>query len=323
MEGYMSFQERHNQHRYNHNRHNKQNRQNQEHQAAPQPEAPISRPVEVSLQSLLETGSHFGTNVSNWNPKMRPYIYGIRNNVYIINLEKTIEFWDAARQFVVETVSKGGDILFVGTKKQIKEILKEEASACGSHFVAERWLGGTLTNLPIIKNSIERLNKLEKFIATHDQAINKKEKLNLTREIDRLTDRLGGLRNMKRPPAAIFLTDPVKDHIAVEEARKMHIPIIALADTDSNPDYFSYPIPANDDGTSATILFIRAMADAVLEGKKELELRMKSEEVSELAEELSTQDSDRVEAEIDTSNPDGSTPQSTVRVDRKRSKPRN
>ena len=232
---------------------------------------PVERPVTVSLQTLLETGSHFGTDTASWNPKMTPYIYGIRNNVYVINLEKTLECWDTARDFISSTVEKGGDILFVGTKRQIKDVVTLEATGCNSYFVSDRWLGGTLTNLPVIRKTIDRLEKLEKLLASaevnNDSFLNKKEKLGISREIEKLTERLGGLRKMKKLPSAIFITDPVKDHLAVEEALKMHVPIIALMDTDSNPELVDYPIPANDDGTSALALFVRAVADAITEAK--------------------------------------------------------
>lgn len=232
----------------------------------------VERPVSVNLHTLLEAGSHFGTNTVTRHPKMSQYIYGIRNDVYIIDLEKTLDFWEKARDFLFETISNGGDILFVGTKRQVKEVLKLEANNCGAHFVNEKWLGGALTNLDVIRKTILRLDRLEKMLAKAELGdtiiITKKEKLDIEREVTKLTSRLGGLRSMKRLPSVIFVTDAVKDHIAIEEARKMRIPIIAISDTDSNPDLIDYPIPSNDDGTSALSLFVRAVADTVLEGKR-------------------------------------------------------
>jgi len=231
---------------------------------------PAQRPVSITLQTLLEAGAHFGTPTGNWNPKMKPYIYGIRNDVYILNLEKTIGMWDEAANFIVELTSRGQDILFVGTKDQTKSILKDEALASGAHFVNEKWLGGTLTNLKVIRASITHLESLEKRIDLAEKgeiSLSKKEILSLTKRTDKLVSRLGGLRNMKKLPAAVFVFDAVKEHNAVAEAMRAQIPVIALVDADANPEEIAFPIPANDDGTASVTLFIRAAADAVKEGK--------------------------------------------------------
>lgn len=256
----MSYQHTQN-NRQHHNRPQRERREPQE----------IERPVSVTLQTLLESGSHFGTNSESRNPNMIKFIYGMRNGVYIINLDKTLEMWDLARKAILDTISTGGDILFVGTKRQVKELVKVEASNCGAHYVTEKWLGGTLTNLEVIRKTITRIDKLENLLTKAEKGdtviLTKKEKLDLLREVDKLNARLGGLRDMKKLPSLVFITDPVKDDIAVQEARRMNIPIIAISDTDSDPDLISFPIPANDDGASALALFVRAVSDAVLEGK--------------------------------------------------------
>jgi small subunit ribosomal protein S2 len=232
----------------------------------------MSYPVEVSIRSLLEVGAHFGHQTQKWNPKMLPHIYCAKNGIHILNLDGTLKLWDNARKFIVDTVSRGGTLLFVGTKLQARDIVQEEAARSGSFYVTTRWLGGTLSNFQTIKNSIERMRKLEELLAQSEVEgskvkLTKKEKLEITREVGKLEQSLGGIRNMKRPPDIIFVIDVLKETIAVQEARRLRIPVVALTDTNADPDRIEYPIPCNDDATRAIRLFAAAVGDAVIEGR--------------------------------------------------------
>lgn len=232
----------------------------------------LSYPVEVSIRSLLEVGAHFGHQTQKWNPKMLPHIYCAKNGIHILNLDGTLKLWDRARKFIVDTVSRGGTLLFVGTKLQARDIVQEEAARSGGFYVTTRWLGGTLSNFQTIKNSIDRMRKLEELLAQSEVEgskvkLTKKEKLEITREVGKLEQSLGGIRNMKRPPDVIFVIDVLKETIAVQEARRLRIPVVALTDTNADPDRIEYPIPSNDDATRAIRLFAAAVGDAVIEGR--------------------------------------------------------
>lgn len=232
----------------------------------------------ISMKLLLEAGVHFGHQTNKWNPKMKPYIFGARNNIYIIDLQQTVGLFQAAYNFVIDTVSQGKEVLFVGTKKQSQEAIKEEAMRCGMPYVNQRWLGGMLTNFITIKKSIDRLNTLTNMFA--DDSINafpKKEITKMQKEKEKLENVLGGIRNMKSAPAAVFIVDPSREHITVNEAKKLRIPIAAIVDTNCNPDNIDYVIPGNDDAIRAIKLFTSKFADAVLEGKKRFEERMTAE----------------------------------------------
>ncbi len=221
----------------------------------------------VSIQDLLIAGSHFGHLTRRWNPKMKRYIFMERNGIYIIDLKKTLESLQAAFQAVVDTVRAGDQILFVGTKKQAKDIVKTEAERCNAFFINERWLGGTLTNFTTIKKSVKRLKNIEKMATdgTYDKLL-KKEILKHEREREKLDLVLGGIRDMNKLPGAMFIVDSKKESIAVKEAVKLNIPIIAMIDTNCDPDWIDYPIPANDDAFKSINLITHAIADAVLEG---------------------------------------------------------
>ncbi|GIW40394.1 MAG: 30S ribosomal protein S2 [Candidatus Binatia bacterium] len=234
--------------------------------------------AEITMKQLLEAGVHFGHQTSRWNPKMKPYIFGARNGIYIIDLQQTVKLFEEAARFVRELVAEGGTILFVGTKKQAQDAIKEEAERCGMFYVNNRWMGGTLTNYQTIRQSIERLKKLEEILADPalTEGLTKKERLGLTRERDRLLASLGGIKNMRRLPDALFVVDPVKEEIAVREANKLGIPVVAIVDTNCDPDVVDYKIPGNDDAIRAIRLFASAIADAVLEGKQIYEERMKA-----------------------------------------------
>jgi len=236
----------------------------------------------VTMKELLEAGVHFGHETKRWDPKMKPYIFGARNGIYIIDLQKTVQLFKEAYQFIREVVSRGEYILFVGTKKQAQETIFEQANRCGMFYVNHRWLGGMLTNFQTIKRSIDRLNKLEAM--KNEEIYNllpKKEVLELEKERARLEKSLGGIKNMNRLPGAIFVVDPKKEKIAVYEARKIGIPSIGIVDTNCDPDDVDYIVPGNDDAIRAIQLFASKVADAVLEGKQIYEKQLQMEGAKE------------------------------------------
>ncbi len=222
----------------------------------------------VSMKQLLEAGVHFGHQTRRWNPKMAPYIFTERNGIYIIDLQKTVKKVEECYNFLREVAAKGGQVLFVGTKKQAQGAIKEEAERCNMFYVNERWLGGMLTNFKTIQTRIKRLHDLEKMEEEGTFAVlPKKEVIVLRHEMAKLEKYLGGIKEMKKLPAALFVIDPRKEHNAVLEARKLHIPIVATVDTNCDPDEVDYLMPANDDAIRAVRLLTSKMADAVLEGK--------------------------------------------------------
>jgi small subunit ribosomal protein S2 len=232
----------------------------------------------ISMKLLLEAGVHFGHQTNKWNPKMKPYIFGARNNIYIIDLQQTVGLFQTAYNFVIDTASQGKEILFVGTKKQSQEAIKEEAMRCGMPYVNQRWLGGMLTNFITIKKSIDRLNTLTAMFNDDSiKAFPKKEITKLQKEKEKLENVLGGIRNMKSQPAVVFIVDPSREHITVNEAKKLRIPLVAIVDTNCDPDDIDYVIPGNDDAIRAIKLFTSKFADAVLEGKKRFEEKLTAE----------------------------------------------
>ena len=223
----------------------------------------------ITMKQLLEEGVHFGHPTRKWNPKMKKYIYVARNDIHIVNLEKTVEMIDKAYTFVKDTAAEGKSILFVGTKKQAQEAVMQEATKCGMYYVNSRWLGGTLTNFSTIRSRIERLNKLNLMEKMNEfSLLPKKEVLELKAERDKLETNLGGIKDMRSLPGALFIVDPKKEHNAVLEARKLHIPIVAIVDTNCDPDEIDYVIPGNDDAIRAIKLIAGAMADAVIEARE-------------------------------------------------------
>jgi len=223
----------------------------------------------VSMKQLLEAGVHFGHPTRKWNPKMKKYIFTSRNDIYILNLEQTVELIDKAYSFVKSVVEEGKSILFVGTKKQAKDAIIEEAQKCGQFYVGSRWLGGTLTNFKTIRNRVEYLNKLNLMEKTGEfDLLPKKEVLKLKAERDKLEENLGGIKEMRTLPGALFVVDPNKEYIAVREARSLGIPIVGLVDTNCDPDTVDYVIPGNDDAIRAVKLIAGAMAYAVIEGRE-------------------------------------------------------
>ena len=223
----------------------------------------------ISVKTLLEAGVHFGHQTRRWNPKMKPYIFTERNDIYILDLKQTLFALDEAYSFVLETAQRGGKILFVGTKKQAQESIEAEAKRCGMYFVNNRWLGGTLTNFRTIQTRIKRLNEIDAMEKNGQfELLPKKEVIKLMAEREKLEKNLGGIREMKKLPGAMFIVDPRKERIAVAEARQLHIPIVAIVDTNCDPDEIDYVIPGNDDAIRAVKLIAGKLADAVLEGKQ-------------------------------------------------------
>ncbi|GGS61260.1 MULTISPECIES: 30S ribosomal protein S2 [Actinokineospora] len=221
----------------------------------------------VTMKQLLDSGVHFGHQTRRWNPKMKRYILTDRNGIYIIDLRQTLTYIDRAFEFVKETVAHGGSILFVGTKKQAQEAIANEARRVGMPFVNQRWLGGMLTNFSTVHKRLQRLKELESMEQTGGfQGLTKKEILMLTREKDKLERTLGGIRDMAKVPSAVWIVDTKKEHIAVGEARKLNIPIVAILDTNCDPDEVDYPIPGNDDAIRSAALLTKVVAEAVAAG---------------------------------------------------------
>lgn len=243
----------------------------------------------VTMKELLEAGVHFGHQTKRWNPKMKPYIFGARNGIYIVDLQKTVRMFKTAYDFITDTVANGQSVLFVGTKKQARESIYEEANRCEMYYVHNRWLGGMMTNFQTIKKSIDRLNYLNNIEL--DGSINlfpKKERLKLTKERLRLDSTLGGIRTMTRLPGAMFIIDSKNETIAVREAHRLGIPIVSIVDTNCDPDEIDYVIPGNDDAIRAIRLITSRMADACIEGqklfkeKRQAETDKSDEDVSEI-----------------------------------------
>jgi small subunit ribosomal protein S2 len=222
----------------------------------------------VTMKQLLESGVHFGHQTRRWNPKMKRYIFTERNGIYIIDLQQSLEYIDRAYEFIKETVAHGGSILYVGTKKQAQEAIAEQARRVGMPYVNQRWLGGMLTNFSTVYKRLQRLKELEEldFGDVAGSGMTKKELLGLKRERDKLDKTLGGIRDMARVPSAIWVVDTKKEHIAVNEARKLGIPVVAILDTNCDPDEVNYPIPGNDDAIRSVALLTRVVADAVADG---------------------------------------------------------
>ncbi|MFV2195881.1 30S ribosomal protein S2 [Nocardiopsis sp. LOL_012] len=222
----------------------------------------------VTIRQLLESGVHFGHQTRRWNPKMKRFIFTERNGIYIIDLQKSLAYIDRAYEFVKQTVAHGGTILFVGTKKQAQEAIDEQARRVGMPFVNQRWLGGMLTNFSTVHKRLQRLKELEEidFDDVAGSTLTKKELLNLRREKEKLERTLGGIRDMSRVPSAVWIVDTKKEHIAISEARKLNIPVVAILDTNCDPDEVDYPIPGNDDAIRSVSLLTRVVADAVADG---------------------------------------------------------
>lgn len=236
----------------------------------------------VTMKELLEAGVHFGHQTNHWNPKMKPYVYGARNGIYIIDLQKTVEKTKAACDFVSKVASDGKKVLFVGTKKQAKAIVEDEAKRSEMYYVTNRWLGGMLTNYQTVRASIDRLKKLEALKESDEWAeMTKKEKSRIDRELEKLKKSLGGIQEMKKLPGAIFVVDTIKEHIAIKEAKKLGIPTVAVVDTNCDPTHIDYVIPGNDDAIRSVNLFARLVADSCIEGGKVFQEKLRSQDVKD------------------------------------------
>lgn len=223
----------------------------------------------ISMKALLEAGVHFGHQTRRWNPKMAKYIFGSRNNIHIIDLQKTVKELKKALTYVRDLSASGEEILFVGTKKQAQEAIMQEAQRCGSPYIRDRWLGGTLTNFETVRRSAKRLQELDRMKQSGIfSALSKKEAMRREKEIKRLAKSLDGIKNMERLPGAVFIIDPVQELTAVLESRRMEVPIVSVCDTNCDPDLIDYPVPGNDDAIRAVRLFCKLVADSVLEGRQ-------------------------------------------------------
>ena len=223
--------------------------------------------VKINIKTLLEAGCHYGHQTRRWNPKMKPYIFGERNDIYILDLKQTVVDADKAYSFLKETAAKGGKVLFVGTKKQAQEPIATQAERCGMPFINQRWLGGMLTNFVTMRSRIDRMEELEAMVEDGRMAARgKKEQSVLTKELEKLQRNLGGVRDMKAIPQALFVVDTKREELAVREANRLHIPVVGLLDTNSDPDVIDYGVPANDDAIRSVSLMCELMADAVLAG---------------------------------------------------------
>ena len=250
---------------------------------------------EITMKQLLESGVHFGHQTNRWDPKMKPYIYGARSGIYIIDLQKTLVRFQEAEKVVRDMARAGKKILFVATKKQAQELIAEEATRCGMYYINQRWLGGTLTNFATIRKSIARLHELEKMDEENQfDLLHKKEALRMRREIDKLNKFFRGIKNMKDLPDALFIVDTRKEKIALAEGKKLGIKIIAMVDTNSNPDDVDYPIPANDDAMRSIKLFASRLADICLEGQEMN--RIKQEKENAKKEEAKREEAKKAEA---------------------------
>lgn len=225
-------------------------------------------PVTINMKQLLEAGVHYGHQTRRWNPKMQSYIFGARNGIHIIDLQKTVKMFQKACNFIEDTTSRGGHVLFVGTKRLARELVKEQAGRSGMYFVNHRWLGGTLTNFQTIRQSIHRLKRIERMAKDGTfQKLTKKEVLGIKREQEKLERNLGGIKDMPGVPAAVFVVDAHKETIAVAEARRLGIPVVAITDTNADPSDIDFAIPGNDDSIKSLKLFIGTVAEACLAGK--------------------------------------------------------
>jgi small subunit ribosomal protein S2 len=248
--------------------------------------------TEVTLKEMLEAGVHFGHQTKRWNPKMKRFIYGERNGIYILDLQQTVRRFRSAREFVKSLIKTRGSVLFVGTKRQAQPIIQQEAERCGMYFVTERWLGGMLTNLQTVRKSVERLQKIEAMMESDQiSRLPKKEIAGLEKEHAKLVNILNGIRGMSHIPAAVFVVDPKKEHIAVHEANLLGIPVIAMVDTNCDPDLVQFPIPANDDAIRSIRLVTAGIADAVLAGALEAQVHRNEPVVAE--ESLQTGESEK------------------------------
>ncbi len=256
---------------------------------------------QITMRELLEAGVHFGHQTHRWNPKMKPYVFGARNGIYIVDLQKTVDQTRAACDFISKVTSEGKKVLFVGTKKQAKDVIQEEASRSGMYYVNNRWLGGMLTNYQTVKASIDRLKKIETLKGSPEwNEVPKKEQARYDRELEKLKKSLGGIEDMKKLPGAIFVIDTEKEHIAVKEAKKLGIPTVAVVDTNCDPSNINYVIPGNDDAIRSVRLFARLIAESCIEGARVHQEKLRAQEGGSDRDESDTEKKvSRFEGDID------------------------
>ncbi len=254
----------------------------------------------MSMRQLLEAGVHFGHQTKRWNPKMEDYIFGERNGIYIIDLQKTLKKFKDAYNFVVETVAQDGKVLFVGTKKQAQSAIVDEARKCEMYYVAHRWLGGTLTNFATIRRSIQKLKRMEEIFSKGEiEGMVKKERVKMEKLINKMNRNLSGIKEMTELPDIVYIVDPKREEIAVKEARKLNIPIVAIVDTNCDPDIVDFPIPGNDDAIRAIRLITSKIAEAVIRGKEILRAIEEGEESFEQEEEPAEETTEKIETSHD------------------------
>ena len=261
----------------------------------------------LSMKDFLKAGVHFGHQTNFWNPRMKPYIFGVNNGVYIINLQKTLDLTKLACDYIVNMTQEGKKILFVGTKKQARSIIEREAKRADVFYVNSRWLGGMLTNYQTVRSSIDRLKKLEEMSETEEWKLRtKRERSNIEREASHLRKSLGGIQNMKKLPDLLFVVDPLNEHIAVKEAKKLNIPIVAIVDTNCDPSDIDYVIPGNDDSVRSIDLFVKLIADSCIKGGAmyEEKLRESKVKVDEKEEVLTEKKASKFEGDLDIIGPD-------------------
>lgn len=259
----------------------------------------------VVMKDLLEAGVHFGHQTKRWNPKMKPYVYGARNGIYIVDLQKTLGLAREALDFIKKTASEGKKVLFVGTKKQAREIVSQEAKRSDQYAVTNRWLGGTLTNYSTIKASIDQLKKYNAMEESGElQALNKKHLARITKHREKLEKNLGGIKEMRKLPGVLFIIDPSKEHTAVLEANRLGIPVISVVDTNCDPTGIDYVIPGNDDAIKSIRLFCSLVADACIEGQEKFQEKLRANEIQVEKEEDSNAPVSRFEGHVDLLTPD-------------------
>ncbi|MCG6949614.1 MAG: 30S ribosomal protein S2 [Acidobacteria bacterium] len=245
----------------------------------------------IQMKELLEAGVHFGHQTRRWNPKMKPFIFGKRNGIHIVDLQKTLHHFDDAAEFIRDLAANGRNVLFVGTKRQAQDAVREEAERCGMFYMNHRWLGGTMTNFRTIRKSIQRFKEIEEMLANEDSHLTKKELIHLERQRRKMERAFGGIKDMEDLPDALFVIDTVHEHIAIKEANRLGIPVVAVVDTNSDPEEVDFPIPGNDDAIRAIRLFTSRIADNVLEGLNLADERFVGEEdAPAVAEETSAED---------------------------------
>lgn len=259
---------------------------------------------QVTMRQLLEAGVHFGHHTGRWNPKMRSFIFGVRNNVHILDLQQTVPLLDHALKILRDTAAQGGRVLFVGTKRSAQEKIKQAAQKCGQYYVNERWLGGMMTNWQTVMNSISRLKYLEQALAEESTGLTKKELLNMSRERDKLESAIGGIKDMAGLPDVLFIIDTNKEQIAVKEANKLGIPIVAVIDSNSDPYGIDYPIPGNDDAMRAIDLYCELVAAAVLDGIQAELARSGQDQGAQENPAVELPSEEEVQAEMESQSPD-------------------